>query len=154
MTTLTIQNVSRRSGLSGPTLRYYEEVGPIPRDARSGYRRYDEQDLDTGQVLAGLRAMGVGIEDMRTYQSNRTLGVAAAEEQCDLLLRHATRVEREIETLGVHLDYLRSKAALVDGAGTRRHGSGSRGEPTRQRDRAAPAGGAAMSRVLVTGASG
>jgi len=71
---LTIQNVSRRSGLSGPTLRYYEEVGPIPRDARSGYRRYDEQDLDTGQVLAGLRAMGVGIEDMRTYQSNRTLG--------------------------------------------------------------------------------
>lgn len=29
MTALTIQDVSRRSGLSEPTLRYYEEVGLI-----------------------------------------------------------------------------------------------------------------------------
>ena len=37
MTALTIQEVSRRSGLSEPTLRYYEEVGlvgPVDRDAR------------------------------------------------------------------------------------------------------------------------
>jgi MerR family transcriptional regulator, copper efflux regulator len=37
MTVLTIQNVSRRSGLSEPTLRYYEEVGligPTPRLTR------------------------------------------------------------------------------------------------------------------------
>jgi len=39
---LTIQDAARRSGLSEPTLRYYEEVGligPIPRDASSGHRR-------------------------------------------------------------------------------------------------------------------
>ena len=29
---LTIQDVSRRSGLSEPTLRYYEEVGLIRAD--------------------------------------------------------------------------------------------------------------------------
>ena len=29
MTALTIQEVSRRSGLSEPTLRYYEEVGLV-----------------------------------------------------------------------------------------------------------------------------
>jgi hypothetical protein len=43
MANLTIQDVSRRSGLSEPTLRYYETVGligPIARDARSGHRRY------------------------------------------------------------------------------------------------------------------
>ena len=37
-TLITIQDVSRRSGLSGPTLRYYEEIGligPIGRDASS-----------------------------------------------------------------------------------------------------------------------
>lgn len=115
--TLTIQDVSRRSGLSGPTLRYYEEVGligPVSRDEQSGHRRYAEQDLDALQALACLRAMGVGIEDMRTYQSNRALGSAAAGEQRDLLLRHAVRVAEEIETLQVHLDYLRAKAALWD----------------------------------------
>ena len=117
MTTLTIQDVSRQSGLSEPTLRYYEDVGllgPIARDERSGHRRYAESDLDSAQVLACLRAMGVGIEDMRTYQANRRRGREAAGEQRDILLRHAGRVEEQIATLRVHLDYLRVKAELWD----------------------------------------
>src|ERR1700722_16760324 len=117
MTALTIQDVSRRSGLPEPTLRYYEEVGligPIDRDPSSRHRRYREEDLDTLQALACLRAMGVGIEDMRTYQANRARGRDAAGEQRDLLLRHAERVEAEIETLRTHLSYLHEKAAVWD----------------------------------------
>jgi MerR family transcriptional regulator, copper efflux regulator len=117
MTALTIQAVSRRSGLSEPTLRYYEDVGligPVERDPSSRHRRYREEDLDTLQALACLRAMGVGIQDMRTYQANRMRGHEAAREQRDLLLRHAERVEAEIETLRTHLDYLRVKAGLWD----------------------------------------
>src|SRR5438874_13749722 len=106
MTALTIQEVSRRSGLSEPTLRYYEEVGligPINRDASSGHRRYDGEDVDTLQMLACLRAMGMGIEDMRTYQANRARGREAAAEQRDLLLRHAVAVEAQIGVLRTHL---------------------------------------------------
>jgi MerR family copper efflux transcriptional regulator len=117
MTALSIQTVSRRSGLSEPTLRYYEEVGligPIERDPSSRHRRYREEDLDTLQALACLRSMGVGIEDMRTYQANRMRGHELAGEQRDLLLRHAVRIEAEIETRRTHLDYLRAKAALWD----------------------------------------
>lgn len=117
MTSLSIQDVSRQSGLSEPTLRYYEEVGllgPIARDGSSGHRRYSDGDLDTAQVLACLRAMGVGIEDMRTYQANRLRGHDAAGEQRDILLRHAVRVQEQIATLRTHLDYLRTKAALWD----------------------------------------
>jgi DNA-binding transcriptional MerR regulator len=117
MTTLTIQDAARRCGLSEPTLRYYEGVGligPIARDPSSGHRRYGEEDIDTLQALACLRAMGVGIEEMRTYQANRQLGRAKAGDQRDLLLRHAERVEGEIDTLQIHLDYLRAKAALWD----------------------------------------
>ena len=117
MAALTIQDVSRRSGLSGPTLRYYEEVGligPIARDRKSGHRRYRDEDVDTLQALACLRVMGVGIEDMRTYQANRELGHAAAAEQRDLLQRHGERIESEIATLRIHLEYLREKAALWD----------------------------------------
>lgn len=117
MTVLTIQAAARRSGLSEPTLRYYEEVGligPIDRDPERGHRRYREADIDALQALACLRAMGVSIEDMRTYQANRALGHAAAGDQRDLLLGHAVRVEAEIATLQVHLEYLRRKAALWD----------------------------------------
>jgi DNA-binding transcriptional MerR regulator len=117
MTAFTIQDVARRSGLSEPTLRYYEEVGligPIDRDASSGHRRYRGEDVDTLQILACLRAMGMGIDDMRTYQANRARGRVAAGEQRDLLLRHAERVEAQLETLRTHLDYLREKAAMWD----------------------------------------
>jgi MerR family transcriptional regulator, copper efflux regulator len=118
MTALTIQEVSRRSGLSEPTLRYYEEVGlvgPVDRDARSGHRRYGDADLDALQALACLRALGMGIEDMRTYQANRGRGGrAVAVEQRDLLRRHAQRMEAEIAALHSRLDYLREKSALWD----------------------------------------
>ncbi len=120
---MTIQQVSRRSGLSEPTLRYYEEVGlvgPVDRDERSGHRRYDEGDLDVLQALACLRALGMGIEDLRTYQANRgranrsQQGRAVAAEQRDLLRRHAERIEAEIAALHTRLDYLREKSALWD----------------------------------------
>ena len=117
MTALTIQEVSRRSGLSEPTLRYYEEIGligPIARDASSGHRRYQVEDLDVLQALACMRALGVGIEDMRVYQANRSRGHEAAAEQRDLLLRHAQRIEAEIAAQYTRLDYLQAKAALWD----------------------------------------
>ena len=117
MTALTIQDASRRSGLSEPTLRYYEEIGligPIARDASSGHRRYQDEDLDVLQALACMRALGVGIEDMRIYQANRSRGHEAAAEQRDLLLRHAQRIEAEIAAQYTRLDYLRAKAALWD----------------------------------------
>ena len=117
MTVLSIQDAALRTGLTEPTLRYYEEVGligPIARDPSSGHRHYRDQDVDALQALACLRAMGVGIEDMRTYQANRAFGHLKAGDQRDILLRHVQRVEAEIETLQMHVGYLRAKAALWD----------------------------------------
>ncbi|OIK02112.1 MerR family transcriptional regulator [Streptomyces monashensis] len=117
MTTFTIHDVSTRSGLSEPTLRYYEDVGligPIDRDESSGHRRYSSRDLDTLEALSCLRAVGVSIEDMRTYLGNRARGREAAAEQRDLLLRHAERIESEIAAQRARLGYLREKAAMWD----------------------------------------
>ncbi len=80
----------------------------------SGHRRYRDEDLNAVGVLACLRAVGVGIEDMRTYQANRARGRAAAGEQRDLLLRHAERIEAEIAAQQARLGYLRAKAAVWD----------------------------------------
>lgn len=117
MSVFTIRDVSLRSGLSEPTVRYYEQVGligPITRDESSGHRRYGDDDLHTLESLACLRATGVGIEDMRTYQANRTRGRAAAAEQRELLLRHAERIKAEIVAQHARLEYLTAKAALWD----------------------------------------
>jgi MerR family copper efflux transcriptional regulator len=113
----SIQEVSRRSGLPEPTLRYYEQVGlvgPIDRDENTGYRRYGADDLQSFEALACLRAVGMGIEDMRIYQANLKRRQESAVEQRDLLLRHADRIEAEIVAQRARLRYLREKAALWD----------------------------------------
>ena len=65
-------------------------------------------------MLTCLRAVGMGIEEMRTYLDNRQRGRPAAAEQRDLLLRHAERIEAEIAAQQVRLGYLRVKAELWD----------------------------------------
>jgi MerR family copper efflux transcriptional regulator len=65
-------------------------------------------------ALACLRATGVGIGDMRTYQANLARRHETAAEQRDLLLRHAARIEAEIAAQHARLAYLREKAALWD----------------------------------------
>jgi MerR family copper efflux transcriptional regulator len=123
--TFSIHEVSRHTGLSEPTLRYYEQVGligPIDRDEHTGHRRYGDDDRQTLQSLACLRAVGMGIQEMRTYQANLSRRQESAIEQRDLLLRHAERIEAEILAQHTRLGYLRAKAALWD-ARDRRDGA-------------------------------
>jgi len=111
----TIQEAARRTGLSVPTLRYYEQVGlidEVPRGATTGHRVYDDATVQAVEVLACLRATGMGIEDMRRYRAQMAGGPAAAGEQRELFARHVGRVTDEIAALEVRRAYLEQKVAL------------------------------------------
>ena len=113
----TIQEVSRRSGLSEPTLRYYEKIGligPVDRDESSGHRRYSPASVEIIETLACLRSAGMSVEDMRRYLELRSLGVAAAAEQRELFSTQADRLSAEIGRLRLRLAYLQLKAELWD----------------------------------------
>jgi MerR family transcriptional regulator, aldehyde-responsive regulator len=113
----TIQQVSRRSGLSEPTLRYYEQIGllgTVARDERSGHRRYDHATVERIDALACLRAAGVGVAEMRAYLRLLARGDEAAPQQRELYARHADRLSAQIEQLQLRLEYLRLKAQLWD----------------------------------------
>ena len=117
---LTIQEVSRRSGLSEPTLRYYEKIGLIERverDESSGHRRYGAALVNRIEALACLRATGMSVQDMRDYlrhldeaTSGRT--DSAAAEMSALFERNVERLDAEIERLLVRRNYLRLKADI------------------------------------------
>ena len=109
------------TGLPASTLRYYETIGliaPVSRGASSGHRVYDETDLDQLTGVACLAAIGLSIDDMRTYVANSRLGSDGASEQVDMLTEHAERLAREAEHLelrrtyvGLKTDYWRAVAA-------------------------------------------
>lgn len=113
--TFTIQDVAKRSGLTEPTLRYYEKVGlieAIPRDSSSGHRRYGAGTVQTIEALACLRASGLSIDDMRTYLRLLAQGKAAAAAQKALFERHAARLADEIAQLHIRQRYIASKVQL------------------------------------------
>lgn len=115
---LSIQEVSKRSGLSEPTLRYYEKIGLIDRverDESSGHRRYGPAIVHRIEALACLRLTGMSVQDMRSYLSHldevaRGPGGSAAAEMNALFERNVERLDEEIERLLVRRKYLRMKA--------------------------------------------
>ncbi|HZR38646.1 MAG TPA: MerR family transcriptional regulator [Ktedonobacteraceae bacterium] len=115
--TYTIHEVAQRSGLSIPTLRYYEEIGLVPdvwRDPSSGHRRYSADMLQIIESLANLRAVGMSIEEMRTYLTLREQGDETAVEKRDLFQAHAEEVGKQIAQLHIRQRYLSWKVAYWD----------------------------------------
>ena len=95
---MTIQQVSRLSGLSEPTLRYYEKIGLIPavdRDRDSGHRRYHPTVVETIKALGCLRSTGMSVQDMRAYLRHLDEGAQGAAPLRDLFRRNAERLSLE-----------------------------------------------------------
>ncbi|MGB4025074.1 MAG: MerR family transcriptional regulator [Acutalibacteraceae bacterium] len=63
--------VSKMSGVSARTLRYYDEIGLLKpaRIASSGYRIYGQAELDTLQQILFYREMGFSLTDIRKLLS-------------------------------------------------------------------------------------
>ena len=109
---LTIAEAVARCGLPESTLRYWERIGltpPVRRDPSSGHRRYREEDVTLLETLANLRAVGLGIEDMRAYLGRHAQGDAAAAEQRELFEAHARRLADEVAALEIQRTYLEMK---------------------------------------------
>ncbi len=63
--------VSKMSGVSARTLRYYDEIGLLKpaRIASSGYRIYGQAELDTFQQILFYKEMGFSLTDIRKLLS-------------------------------------------------------------------------------------
>ncbi|MFB6678847.1 MerR family transcriptional regulator [Streptomyces sp. NPDC056390] len=79
---LTIGQLSRRTGLSVRTIRYWSDVGALPPVGRSsgGYRLYDTQSLARLELIRTLRELGLGLDDVRSVVDGESdiASVAAA----------------------------------------------------------------------------
>lgn len=107
---MTIAEVSRRTGLTAHTLRYYERAGllpwPPPRGA-NGHRSYTKRDLDWVILLSRLRATGMSIAEMRRYADLAGDGVPTVAERLELLLAHRTQIL-------AHIGQLQNDLTLID----------------------------------------
>ena len=108
-----IGQFSKLTGLTGPTLRYYEQEGllSVQRDA-TGRREYTEQDVEWLHFIKRLKETGMPIREIRRYAQLRYQGDSTMQERLAMLEEHHKNVLEEQQKLAKNLRKLEEKLAF------------------------------------------
>jgi DNA-binding transcriptional MerR regulator len=112
----TIKQFSDMTGLSGPTLRYYESEGVLPFVSRdsNGNRRYDEGNVKWVDFILALRDTGMGVVNIRRYVDLYKQGNSTMRERKEMLLAHRRVVRNQLREMRRHLDKIDYKLSLYE----------------------------------------
>lgn len=108
---LTIKDVSQRTGLTAHTLRYYERIGLIAPVARAGggQRRYAASDMEWLDFLLRLRTTGMPIHRMQEFSRLRSEGNVTARQRREILETHLSAVLAQVQALQKSAQVLEAK---------------------------------------------
>jgi DNA-binding transcriptional MerR regulator len=113
---LTIQEVTKATGLSAHTLRYYERIGLIHPIARQENTRrcYTADDVGWIDFLLKLRATGMSIRDMQKYAELQRQGDESLPERVQILKSLRDKVEAHMDELNEHLKLIYYKIEVYE----------------------------------------
>ncbi len=102
----SIQEVSRRTGLSTHTLRYYEKEGLLSGVERSvgGFRQYSDEDLETLGLVCCLKNTGMSLQEIARFVQLTRQGDHTLAERVALLRAHRANVIARMEEMQQHLE--------------------------------------------------
>ena len=105
-----IGQFSKLTGLTSPTLRYYEQEGllSVQRDT-AGRRVYTEQDVEWLHFIKRLKETGMPIREIRRYAQLRYQGDSTLQERLTMLEHHHQNVLEERQKLENNLHKLEEK---------------------------------------------
>ncbi len=116
---MNIGEVAARSGISPKMVRHYEQLGLLPRVARSdaGYRRYGARELHTLRFIRRARDLGFSIAEigelLALWQDRRR----ASAQVKRIALAHVADLDRRMAELAQMKGTLQRLAACCHGDG-------------------------------------
>ena len=117
---LRIGDVAERSGLTAPTIRYYESVGllaPAPRSS-TGYRHYTDATIEELRFIKKAQGLGFSLDEISEILKLSRSGRTPCSRVLDLAHRHLRAVESRIEQLVRFRDILAAEISKWDGRQT------------------------------------
>lgn len=101
MLNLAIGDLARRTGVKIPTIRFYEQIGLMPRALRtaSNRRLYGSAELDRLSFIRHARALGFEIDDIRSLLAISAEPQASCHEADSIARKHLAAVDGRIARL-------------------------------------------------------
>jgi DNA-binding transcriptional MerR regulator len=101
MAGLLIGTVARETGLSVPTIRYYERLGLLSQAPRSaaGYRRYGKEAVEELRFVKKAQALGFSLDEIKDILTLSRSGAKPCAHVLDLARHHLRAVEQRIAQL-------------------------------------------------------
>ncbi len=98
---MLIHELSKRTGVSTRTIRYYEtvEVLPAPQRLPNGYRDYSEPDVERVKLVAGARRLGFSLDDISEILAMRDRREAPCRTVLELIDKQADLIQKRIAEL-------------------------------------------------------
>ena len=98
---LSIGELAKRTGVSTRTIRYYEELGILPRPERTdgGTRRYPHEYIFYVEGARALKDLGFGLEEIAELGKFALTGTWDSERSRTILTRKLSELEHRIRVL-------------------------------------------------------
>ncbi len=113
---VSISAVSKQTGFSVPTLRFYEQEGiipPVPRNA-AGNRCYGKREITRCYTIRCLRNAGLDLPEMKRYFEFVEEGDATIMQRVELLQEASRRLQSHVEELDRSIRFLRKKISYYN----------------------------------------
>lgn len=112
----TIKKVSEMTGLSIPTIRYYDKEGLLPDLQRkeSGYRIFSDQDLEAIDLIECFKESGLTIREIRHFMSLVRQGDVTLDERLAIYQMHIARLEEKLAAVQNALEHSRRTLAFYE----------------------------------------
>lgn len=114
---MNIGTAAGKSGVSAKMVRYYEEIGLIPKARRSasGYRDYDDSDVHRLRFVHRARDLGFSMDDIRQLLRLWNDRNRPSREVKKLALSHIAELEQQIARMHGLVETLKHLANACEG---------------------------------------
>ena len=98
---MQIGELSEQTGVSNKAIRYYEEIGllPKPERAANGYRVYRQDDVDRLQFIRRARALNFALDEIAEILAFRERNEPPCQHVMNLICQQIDAIEGRIRDL-------------------------------------------------------
>ena len=106
---MQVGEVSQKLGINTQTLYFYERIGliPPPRRSSSGYRLFDERDIERLNFISQTKALGLTLDEIKEILMFQDGQLLTCRDFHTKLTQKVAQIENKIEQLQQLRDRLR-----------------------------------------------